>query len=318
MTIDVPDAMRAAATRVLPCSVTNLGPCAYASARPHPVELCYRWFGANEIPIGADRWIRTPLPRVVEPNETLRVAMRVEAPTTPGNYTLVVTLLQEGIAWFDEVDPSCCARAEVRVEARETVASTSETETFYALSAADRRGLTLASIERRAPLLMRWGRTCADWDEWSERAALAADWLSTARSVADLGCGAMTLERYLAPQQKYVPVDLVARDERTVVIDLERDGLAEIGAEACALLGVLEYMFDVPALLAKLHRAFSHVVASYNVAASGRIDSRLEHGWVNHYEAVQLRALFSEAGFLVPRERAVDGSQVLFDLRRRG
>ena len=309
--------MRAAATRVLPCSVTNLGRCAYASAPPHPIELCYRWLGVDGAPIGAGTWIHTPLPRVLEPNETVRVAMRIEAPATPGRYTLVVTLLQEGIAWFDEVDPSCCARAEVRVEARESAATPSDTEAFYALSAADRRGLTLASIERRAPLLMRWGRTYAGWDEWSDRAALAADWLSTARSVADLGCGAMTLERYLAPQQKYVPVDLVARDERTVVVDLEKDDLAQIGTEACALLGVLEYTFDVPVLLAKLQSAFSHVVASYNVADSDGIDSRLEHGWVNQYDAGQLRALFSEAGFLILRERAVDDSQVLFDLRPR-
>lgn len=67
----------------------------------------------------------------------------------------------------------------------------------------------------------------------------------------------MALERYLDPSQTYVPVDLVARDERTIVLDLEHDDLSRIAADACALLGVMSYLFDVPAVLepCRSHRA---------------------------------------------------------------
>ena len=58
---------------------------------------------------------------------------------------------------------------------------------------------------------------------WSKRAALAAEFLGFARSVADLGCGTMTLERYLSEGTRYVPVDVCRRDERTIVCDFNVD-----------------------------------------------------------------------------------------------
>jgi hypothetical protein len=36
--------------------------------------------------------------------------MVVQLPPQPGGYELVVTLVQERFAWFDELDPRCSAR----------------------------------------------------------------------------------------------------------------------------------------------------------------------------------------------------------------
>src|SRR5271154_6684946 len=126
-------------------------------------------------------------------------------------------------------------------------------KTFYNLSAEDRIALTNASLESGRPLMIRWGVVDPDFGEgWQPRAAAAAEWLADAARVADLGCGTMRLERFLRPGQGYLPVDVARRDERTLVLDLnEPSDLARLpAADACALLGILEYAYRPDALLA--------------------------------------------------------------------
>ena len=309
--LNVPRELWSRETVAVPCTVTNRGDATYASAPPNPVELCYRWYDDDGSTVGAGTWIHTPLPFPVPPGETLHTALRVAAPQEPGRYTLAITLLQEGIAWFDDVDRANGVRGPVTVRAGD---ETDRTDAFHALPAEQRRALTLRCIEQRTPLLMRWERTCRSWTEWSKRAALCADWLCTARTVADIGCGSMTLERYLAPWQRYVPVDLVARDARTIVLDLEKGDLSPVAAEAGTVLGVLEYLFDVPAALAKLRSAFPRTIVSYNVCCGGDTDRRLENGWVNHLGYDELQHTFAAAAFTVARERLIDGEEYLFEL----
>ena len=153
---------------------------------------------------------------------------------------------------------------------------------------------------------------------WQARAAVAAELLRDARCVADLGCGGMELERYLAPGQRYVPVDLVARDDRTIVVDLEKDPLPAIDADACALLGVLAYLFDPRAVLEKVRAAsFARAVVSYNVRPE--LDVRLGNGWVNHFDydgvlqSVSRRRLHGRA-----RTRRRRARTIVFELARAG
>jgi hypothetical protein len=124
----------------------------------------------------------------------------------------------------------------------------------------------------------------------------------------------MALERHLAPRQVYIPADLVARDERTRVIDLDHDDLSSVQADACALLGVLEYLFDAERVLANVSRRFPRVVVSYNVRYGDDLTGRLEHGWVNHYTLAELTALL-RAYFTIEAEEPIDDVQRLFRLR---
>jgi hypothetical protein len=310
---EIPRSLRAGEVAVVRCSVTNRGNASYISAPPNPVQLCYRWYDEGGNPRGAGTWIHTALPRALGPGETASAAMRVGAPPLPGSYTLAVTLLQENVAWFDDVDPASRACGEVTIDA--AAGEPAATEPFFRLSLAERRDLTRRALETRTPLLVRWGRIHDNWqNDWAYRATLAAEWLTTARSVADLGCGGMTLEPYLLPSQTYVPVDIVARDDRTIILDLEKDDLSGIAADACVLLGVVSYLFDVPAVLVKLHAAFDRIVLSYHVCAVDEIDSRLENGWVNHFRYDELKALFQAARFTVVREAVIEDSEYLFEL----
>jgi Domain of unknown function (DUF4915) len=294
------------------CTVENAGDGFLISAPPYPTEACYRWFDARGAPAGAGTWLHTRLPRTLAPRDRVTFSVLVAPPPETGRFTLRLTLLQEGVVWFDDVDLANAVRGEVEIvephgRPRDTNAA------FEALPPDERRALARRAAENREPLRERWAvmTRCAP-EGWHTRAAAAAAWLSTARSVADLGCGAMTLERYLAPDQRYVPVDLVARDERTIVLDLERDDLAPAAADACALLGVLGYLFDPLCVLRKVRATFARAVVSYNFQSE--MELRLANGWVNHLDRAALLALFEAAGLRVEQQLALSPTHSLFEL----
>jgi hypothetical protein len=64
------------------------------------VQAGYRWLDSkgNALPIEGNR---AALDRpVVQPGESDTLKLQVAAPSTPGSYTLWVSMVQEGVAWF--------------------------------------------------------------------------------------------------------------------------------------------------------------------------------------------------------------------------
>ena len=77
-----------------------------------PVNASYRWLDEAGAPIpGEGR--RTNFPEPLPPGSSVRLNVTVEFPATPGRYTLVVTLVQEGFTWLDDIDAACAARLPV-------------------------------------------------------------------------------------------------------------------------------------------------------------------------------------------------------------
>ncbi len=193
---------------------------------------------------------------------------------------------------------------------------------FYGLDLASRVALVREARERGEPLLMRWSEIQPGYgDRWEPRAALAAAWLATAHRIADLGCGSMNLERHLGQGQRYVPVDLAPRDDRTIVLDVNRaPDLARLpAADACALLGVLEYAYAPDVLLAAVRDRYAQTVVSFNVREEGDdLERRVGNAWVNHWTRSQLVQLFVQHRLLVVRERVFEGPrhEHLFELRK--
>jgi acetolactate synthase-1/2/3 large subunit len=111
----LPAAMRTREITRVPCRVSNRSDAMFITAPPNPIELCYRWYDAAGDPVGAGDWLHTPLGRALAPGETVATEFLVQAPAQPGRYTLGVTLLQENVAWFDDVDAANGLRAQVDV-----------------------------------------------------------------------------------------------------------------------------------------------------------------------------------------------------------
>ena len=96
----------------LEVEVTNLSEAALASVPPHPVMLSYQWRNDDGTRIEGPR---TSLGRVLLHDDTASYGVDLHTPGGPGDYQLVLGLVQEGCIWFDEIDRSNSCIAVVTV-----------------------------------------------------------------------------------------------------------------------------------------------------------------------------------------------------------
>lgn len=102
---------------------------------------------------------------------------------------------------------------------------------FYDLDDTTRFRLVEETLTTKSTLICRWENLSAEESAgWHRRSSEAAKLLGSASSVVDLGAGMMTLERYLSPSVNYIPVDIVRRDHRTLIVDLNREPMPNIEA----------------------------------------------------------------------------------------
>jgi hypothetical protein len=61
--------------------------------------------------------LRTPLPVPIGPRRSANISLTVQAPTEPGPYELVFSLLQEQFAWCDQLRPDLAVKLAVAITA---------------------------------------------------------------------------------------------------------------------------------------------------------------------------------------------------------
>jgi hypothetical protein len=83
----------------------NAGSAPWRSRGRGGIQLAYHWLDPLGNPIVWDG-IRTPLPRVVQPGETVELDARVLSPRPPGNYRLAFDLVDELRFWLQEIGGS--------------------------------------------------------------------------------------------------------------------------------------------------------------------------------------------------------------------
>jgi acetolactate synthase-1/2/3 large subunit len=91
----------------VPCIVENLSGAFYVTAPPYPVQLGYKWLDSSTGKWVEERsWLRARLPKSLAPGERVSCTIRVVAPSQVGRFILRFALVQELVAWFDDVDPA--------------------------------------------------------------------------------------------------------------------------------------------------------------------------------------------------------------------
>jgi hypothetical protein len=189
-------------------------------------------------------------------------------------------------------------------------------KSFYDLDESARVALCEQVIAEKRTLSERWERLAVEsTNGWSSRAGAAAELLVDCPEVADLGCGMMALEKLLPSNTRYIPVDVVKRDDRTIVVDFNKDPPPPTSARAAVCLGLLPYLHDVRRFMVSLKNQYSVVVVSYNpIEFSNSVTQRRSHGWVNDYSWIELESLFKAAGWNISTANNLDGQQVLWRL----
>jgi UDP-3-O-[3-hydroxymyristoyl] glucosamine N-acyltransferase len=108
--------MPVGAVRQVAVEVDNRSAELLASLAPYPVHLSYHWLESGTRRCHVFDGERTPLTAAVRPRSRHCQEMRVLAPREPGQYVLVLTLVQEGKAWFDQVPQPVTAECLVTVD----------------------------------------------------------------------------------------------------------------------------------------------------------------------------------------------------------
>lgn len=165
-------------------------------------------------------------------------------------------------------------------------------------SSADRLKLTESLIAEGATDVTRWSQFENLSTQWDERAKLAGDLIgSDPVKVLDVGCGAMTLEQFLAEGSTYSPADVAARREGCFVVDLNKGEFPAGVYDYVSFLGVLEYIHDPAWPLRRAREAAPRLIVSYCADISGDVAYRRGMGWVNDYAKAAFEALLVSCGW---------------------
>jgi hypothetical protein len=146
----------------------------------------------------------------------------------------------------------------------------------------------------------RWFDLSIYSPRWQRRAkvvgkALPAGW------VADIGCGRQQLTDYLAPGSVYLPSDLRAWDDGVEACDLNAGRYPEktlACADIVAMMGVLDFIIDLPALFQKLCEHVELLGVTYHDSESGRALSSLRR---HTYTPSEFTDIINAAGFKILR-----------------
>ena len=81
--------------------ISNRSAFVLGSMQPSPVHISYHWMSGDAETATLFDGIRTPIRPPLAPGATRRFEALVDSPPAPGRYVLRMTLVQEGVQWFD-------------------------------------------------------------------------------------------------------------------------------------------------------------------------------------------------------------------------
>jgi len=89
---------------------------------------------------------------------------------------------------------------------------------------------------------------------WDNRTKLIAEWIPAGATVLEFGCWTRHLETLIAPSCTYIPSDIYGRGPDTFICNLNAEHLPTFPtADIVVFGGVLEYVKDIPRLIAHLN-----------------------------------------------------------------
>jgi len=109
----LPDTFRrmpAGAATQISVEIENRSAEVLASVAPYPVHLSYHWLESGTGRYHVFDGERTALIVAVRPRSRLSQEMRILAPQEPGQYVLVLTMVQESLVWFDQTPQPVAGR----------------------------------------------------------------------------------------------------------------------------------------------------------------------------------------------------------------
>lgn len=166
----------------------------------------------------------------------------------------------------------------------------------------------------------RWSTIDSFSLDWNRRAKAVSNFLPEGITVLDIGCGRMALEPFCQNKGcQYIPADLVARDERTTIIDLNLGGIPSSlleNVDVVTLLGVVEYVEDFRGVLKSLRDMscaclFTYCATDFFSTSDNR-QRYSKDGWFSSYSISDICSLIKSVGFRIERFDIFDSRQCVF------
>jgi len=128
----------------------------------------------------------------------------------------------------------------------------------------------------------RWSKSKSLFTDWDERTLLLAQQIKPNSKVFEFGAARLVLREAISDNCVYLHSDIVKRNDETLVFDLNK-GLPEVPkVDYIVFSGVLEYIFEVEALLRHLASNTDNFLISYATTdqTPDKVKRRYE-GWVS-------------------------------------
>lgn len=143
-----------------------------------------------------------------------------------------------------------------------------------------------------------------EWEEfeyfdskWENRVKKLSAYILPNESIMDLGCGQMTLKKYIT-SNSYIPVDYTKRDEKTIVCDFNKKEFPQIKADVIFISGCLEYIYDYEWFIGKACQYSQKILLSYCCIEDFPIlAERKKNNWKNHLSYEYVILLLKENNF---------------------
>ncbi|HJU22874.1 MAG TPA: Wzt carbohydrate-binding domain-containing protein [Casimicrobiaceae bacterium] len=111
--VEIPPMPRATEATVN-IAIANIGSAPWPAFGKRAVVASYHWRQRDGSTIVFDG-LRTTLPHDIRPGESVELPCFLRAPEVAGRMRLVFTLVQEGVAWFDDRNPSSACEMNVEI-----------------------------------------------------------------------------------------------------------------------------------------------------------------------------------------------------------
>ncbi len=154
-------------------------------------------------------------------------------------------------------------------------------------------------IETKQTDFNRWKDNKELYDDWNDRTAIMAEYISPKSKIIEFGAGNMFLKTFLNPEF-YTPTDIIKRFDETIVCDLNKPITIDLNNyETAVFSGVLEYVHNIDSVFDQLNKNnVKQVVLSYCCSDIIK-NSRDLNGWLSDFKKSDLVDIFNKYNYCI-------------------
>ena len=149
-------------------------------------------------------------------------------------------------------------------------------------------------------------------ESWLDRIKLMSGYISSGKTVMDLGCGKMWLKAMI-PDSKYFPVDYKKRDDTTIVCDFNKLEFPDFPVDVTFISGCLEYIENYKWFIKEISSHSHRCIVSYcTIESIPNIAIRRKRAWKNDLKREELIEAFEKNSMKIKFEDKFGESNDIF------